>query len=518
MKQDRLYQGVLCGVITGILFFYFKYASQPLLDLHSFRQTQTAITAYYIDFHNIGKSLFCYETPIFGYPWSIPFEFPLFQWLVAGTHQATGISLDCSGRLWSSFLYLLCFIPLYKTIKELNLSKEYFYISAILLLLSPLYFYWSRAFMIESSALLAGILFLWASICYQKKRHPRWIAGMLLFGVTCALIKITTFPSFFLAAFFALIAFDDGAFSVTNIKKYFCNAAPLLVVTAVCLFFSAWWIWHADQLKESNSIGKALTSGQLQAWNFGSLSQRLSSKFWWDVLCGRMLPHTIGSSYASLIILLGFLFADKKQKWGIVLLWTLFFIPLLLFTNLHLVHDYYQYANSIWLVLCLALALYVIKSKKQPLLFLVLFFSVASCDIYQISHHYYKHMQDVICSKSDDSNLKRLEIAATIRAKTPKNSVIITIGEGWGSEIPYYSERKAIMLSTLIDTDQTIKMLKNHQTYGGLPVSAIIFNKKEPFPGREKLLSLLLSNHQDLDTRVEIGYFDLYMSKQPSFL
>jgi len=45
----------------------------PLLGMHSFRQTYTAITAYWL---MQGSPWFHYETPVLGAPWSIPYEFP----------------------------------------------------------------------------------------------------------------------------------------------------------------------------------------------------------------------------------------------------------------------------------------------------------------------------------------------------------------------------------------------------------------------------------------------------------
>src|SRR5690242_6357999 len=53
--------------------------NQPIADLHQFRQTQTAITAYWMA---KGGPWLAYETPVLGYPWSIPFEFPVYQYLL----------------------------------------------------------------------------------------------------------------------------------------------------------------------------------------------------------------------------------------------------------------------------------------------------------------------------------------------------------------------------------------------------------------------------------------------------
>ena len=69
-----------------------------LLDAHGFRQTQTAISTYYL---LKGSSVLAYETPVLGPPWSIPFEFPLYQWLVALAVAVLDLNIESAGRLVS---------------------------------------------------------------------------------------------------------------------------------------------------------------------------------------------------------------------------------------------------------------------------------------------------------------------------------------------------------------------------------------------------------------------------------
>src|SRR5258708_806650 len=69
-----------------------------LIDRRSFRQTQTAISVRaMLD----GGPWLAYETPVLGQPWSIPFEFPTYQWLVALTELATHLPIDQAGRVVS---------------------------------------------------------------------------------------------------------------------------------------------------------------------------------------------------------------------------------------------------------------------------------------------------------------------------------------------------------------------------------------------------------------------------------
>ena len=75
-----------CAVLFWItaavsLVFLWQSRNLPLLDMHGFRQTQTAISALWMRQEG---TLIPYQTPVFGHPWFIPYEFPLYQGLAAG--------------------------------------------------------------------------------------------------------------------------------------------------------------------------------------------------------------------------------------------------------------------------------------------------------------------------------------------------------------------------------------------------------------------------------------------------
>lgn len=71
-----------------------------IFDFHGFRQAQTAISANSILY---GGPILHYETPVLGPPWSIPFEFPLYQVLVALLAKLLSSPLDQTGRFVSVF-------------------------------------------------------------------------------------------------------------------------------------------------------------------------------------------------------------------------------------------------------------------------------------------------------------------------------------------------------------------------------------------------------------------------------
>ena len=116
---NKLYFLTFSVILIHFLFVLF-YLSQKLLEQHSFRQTQTALSSLWMCKEGF---LFNYQTPVVGYPWSIPFEFPLFQFLVAFFVRITTLNIDMSGRLISALFFWLSIIPIVLISLKLNLKK-----------------------------------------------------------------------------------------------------------------------------------------------------------------------------------------------------------------------------------------------------------------------------------------------------------------------------------------------------------------------------------------------------------
>jgi hypothetical protein len=140
-----------------------------------------------------------YETPVLGPPWSTPFEFPLYQWLVALTVKAGLFPIDQAGRFVSIFFFLSTFYPFYKILQALRLTPGQIFLVLSLYCVSPQYLFWSRTFMIESTALALAMYYLWLIVAYVAADRPTrkgWhILGRSYWG-TAAMVKITTFSAF----------------------------------------------------------------------------------------------------------------------------------------------------------------------------------------------------------------------------------------------------------------------------------------------------------------------------------
>jgi hypothetical protein len=110
IREKRL-TNLLPGLVLAVVFVASLWAmtrqwEKPLLDMHSFRQTQTAISTYYMA--KDPGMFFNYITPVLGKPWQIPMEVPIYQWIVAQQHNITSMGLDQSGKLVSIVFWLAC--------------------------------------------------------------------------------------------------------------------------------------------------------------------------------------------------------------------------------------------------------------------------------------------------------------------------------------------------------------------------------------------------------------------------
>ena len=159
--SKKLFTIIIVSVLV-IVSFIFRSSSltKPLVgDFHDFRQAQTAITIQ--DYFNHGFSILNYKTPVFGPPWQIPLEFPIYQISVFGfmkLFQMTNIDLAC--RLVSTIYFYLSAMAL------LLLTKKYFkdekiYLSIFLYyIFSPFNLVWSRAAFPDYASVFFGIMYI----------------------------------------------------------------------------------------------------------------------------------------------------------------------------------------------------------------------------------------------------------------------------------------------------------------------------------------------------------------------
>lgn len=438
----------ILAMVAALAFLYasyiaISYSTQIPLDLHSFRQTQTALTSLW--FMKEGYQL-AYQTPVGGAPWSIPFEFPLYQAIVAMASQATHLSLDACGRLVSFMFLVLCLIPARGIVRHLELSPNVWRVFAALLLSCPLYLYWGRTFMIETTAIFFAVAAIRYFLDLLQGRSSKLSIVLFVLCMSLSILQKATTGAGVLAIlgvcyFCSIVARykSDPAQGIALIGERItvgalCFGIPLAIGVA--------WTNYTDHVKEMNQLGVHLTSSALHAWNWGTLSQKLSLPIFVDVLWGRIFQQNLGSFFG--LAALGFTAfskAKKNVKLVVLVATAMGIVPLFLFTNLHLVHSYYQTANVIFLIFALSVALghIVGQTCERKDLLVVLTLVLVGYSYFQFNLEFMPFVKKEYTA----DNSRDVAVAEILKRELPEQKEFVAFGNDWSSSIAYLSERKS---------------------------------------------------------------------------
>ena len=475
--------------------------ANPIMEAHGFRQTQTAITSFYLKLNGFR---FDYETPAVGYPWSIPFEFPIYQYLVALISKFTLMPLTNTGRLVSLLFTLLCGLPIWKSLKKLGFSNLTGFICLSLFFSSPVYLFWSGTFMIESTALFFTLYFIYFVIkILQGSRSSLDLVGAVVFLLLASLQKITTILS-------PLVLLGLVYIGQRGLRNIFADLKWNLKLGFSLLLpfgLAYMWIRYSDQIKSLNPIGLKLTSSYLSQWNYGSLSQRLSFNLWYDVIYYRNILKMSGQ-FLGLFVLLHYLKSGQstKNKKLILISLALFFAPFLIFTNLHIIHSYYQVANSLFFSVGLGIAVTALiteaSTAKKRNFISFLFFAIIASNLY----FYLKGSLKEKVTGVNPLESKILVLADHIKNNTPSDRPVMWYGVDWSSEGPFYSERKSLAVPAWIDQlDPIIHM----ERYLNDRPSAIVLCET---PGKESVRQAILdyAKNVPLASETEVAKCEIF--------
>ena len=453
-KHDTIIFALLVGAVYVCIFL--MSLKTPILDRHSFRQTQTAIAAQYVIFEN---AYLPYLTPIFGPPWSIPFEAPFYVWLVALLQKISGLSLDTCGRILSAASFFLTAIPIYNILKYFNYdAKRITPIIFILAASSTEYLFWSRSFLIETFTLLLCFMYLMYTVSYVKMCKKSDMILSLVFSLMATLMKVTTYFMFGVIS----LAFAYSLFKWKHRETY---GRPFVLASIVLasVLAAAGWTAYGDHLKNANPLTQSLSSAAIQRHNWGTISQRFSFELWNDIVLGRSLSNAVGSSILFGVLVGSFLLYKSNYPYGKLFLVSIvsYILPFIVFSNLHIVHDYYQVSNALFLIMAASICLYCLKQNgKQGLAFsLTLLIIVSNLSVF-VGSGYFDSIK--FSGKS-----RTLQISEAIKESTNRESVLVIGADDntWTSEYNYYSERKGIMFSCLnykgIDMTNYLETIKN---------------------------------------------------------
>ncbi|MEP6939267.1 MAG: hypothetical protein ABI846_05845 [Rudaea sp.] len=475
-----------------------RYSGQALLEAYAFRQTQTALTSYWMQKEGWH---FAYWTPVAGFPWSVPFEFPIYQYCVALIGELGGWNLDRVGRLVSFAWLVACLWPAFSIARRLKLPRDVALVFCALLFTSPIYVFWGRSFMMETAAVffsLAAISFA-LDFIDSGERYGSVLLFSLCASLGCLQKITTTGPVVLvLGCLWSLSVLRRGEWRWREIAVAACGFAVPLLMTVI-------WTKYSDSVKLANPLGRQLTSGTLIAWNFGTLAQRLDPGTYAGVVWRRvMVPNAAG--IVGLFLVAGALTMRRSRA---IVLWALllFAAPILIFTNLHVIHEYYQTANVIFLIAALAIAVGCWLPSIAPralvpaVTFVLMAFNL---------HAYYKVKTDAGLSYAalakrpyDTTNQPSLALAAVVRGLVPADSGLVIFGQDWASILPYYAQRKSFAVPTFFAQYETAWQ-EPQKFLGDTPLGAVVICQSDgKEPGAEAIRqALLLHPHWHLTDAV----------------
>jgi len=486
------------------------YIDQAILEAHSFRQTQTALTSYWM--MRDGFRL-AYETPVVGYPWSIPYEFPIYQWVVAVIAQAAGTSLTDTGRSVSFLFLLASLIPAAMIVRRLGLPWRVWFAFSALFLSSPLYLFWGRTFMIETTATCL-MLFALAYGLDVVRRSASWTTVALAFvWSTLALLqKVTTA--------LPIIALLMAAWLIVGLaraepRQSFAWREWLKVSMAwgLSLVIGAGWSTYSDRIRVHNAVAVFSSSSyplNVLLWNFGSPDQRVSTALWMDVVVFRGLFLNAGAGLGAVLIgaALGWR-TRNRTRWIVAGALAAYSAALLVFTNLHIVHDYYQVACTVFLIAAVAVAIgeWLPSAVPSRFAWVAVLLAVVSINLYQFSRYDLSLMQKVLSAKTN----RTLAIASEIDRLVPVGTPILVYGFEWSSEVAYYAQRKSFTVPEFFP--RILETLTEPEKFlGGVKPGAVVAcpgGKASP-----ELVDLTLAS-RDQYTRIDLHDCRILVRRQP---
>ena len=429
---------------------------------HEFRQAQTALSIQAMQRDGFSID---YPTPILGKPWSIPMEFPLYQYAVVKYSEVFDVGVTQGGRWVSAWCFLLGLPALILLLREAGFSWGASALGVIPVITAPVYLFYSRTVMIESMAWAASAWFLVGVLNYRRSGAPEGLGLALVAGAIAVLVKATTWAAFCLP-WAGLFIWDF--WQMARRKSTPTNWRPLIVqaggIGVPLLLLGFVWVKTADAIKGENPLAHFLLSSGLSRFNFGSWAARWDAANW-----GMLFQRWSEALLPWWVILPAFglgLIARKSRL--ITLLSAGGFLGIqMIFFGLYLFHDYYLYANGAMVGLAMgALAAVGWDNGRRwfasalPALGLLVAVGAGHFDLYRSHQYVYQTMP----SKGVSA------LSKVMQAIVNPDEVVVAHSPDWNSSLAFYADRRMMMIpdaQMYLNPDhvkQAVELLKDEST------------------------------------------------------
>ena len=413
---------------------------------HEFRQSQTAIISYYIDKEsNFGL---LYEVPVLGKPWvSILLEVPIYEWSVVGLSRLTGWEHVVAARTISVTCFYATLGATWLLLGLLGVARPRRLLFLALILATPVYIFYSRAFLMDSMALMGSVWWLYAFVRVMQDRSWLWLLIAVVMGSLSALVKGAVYAVWLVpgAAYGVWVLWRDIKHRL-GCRQVIQTIAWGLGTVAVPLGLLEAWLLYTDPIKAAHASAWIFTSKNLSLGNWGMLSPQalLSAEIWRYLL--NCWDQAILSRWLLVSVLVLGLFI-KRARWQVGGIGGMFFLAQFMMPYAFAYQDYYYYICALFAVVAVGwVASTLIDQRKRSWAGLML-----ACVLIAAQVRAYK--SDYYIQQSAVSN-GGYAFTDVIRDMTPKNSIIVVAGADWAAMTPLYAERRALMVRNGLEYDE----------------------------------------------------------------
>ncbi len=345
-----------------------------------------------------------------------------------------------------------------------------------LFLVSPLYLFWSRTFLIESTALFLSLSFLALVMAFSDRPRIHLLVSGSVLGSVAGMVKVTTLAAFWgmavaivgLALWQARSRRSPLSPALGKLGATFPAIVGFILIPVIA---TALWTNFADNLKLLNPLAGNLTAAASREWNFGWFGQRTSSELWRDTIWNRVAPDLLGTRLMILAPLALLPLAGRRRR-EVVGSLILFLAVMLVFTNLHIRHNYYQYANGLFALAAVGFTILGLLEQggtRRAVGIGLLTLSIG-CSIVGYQRRFLPYADTDRAGPSD--------VAAAVRSTTGPDDVILVYGRDWSSEIPYLSRRRALMVPNWVSAGDP-RLLAALENLSHHPLGAVVVCDRE---------------------------------------
>ena len=408
-----------------------------ILDLHPWRQTTTALSAAEMI---RGGPFWRYVTPILGPPWPNPIEMPLYQWIVAVVSKSQSTPLHETGRGVSVAFFLATLVSYWFALDAIDVRPRYRPIFVALALTSPLYLFWSRTFMIESTELFFAVTYFLAVHHATKpgagsRQTMAWWIVAIAAGAIAGMIKVTTLAPWWTGAA-VLVAFRARRAPLQQPALAWTAAGVILPTLA-----AAGWLAFSGAVKVANPLASNLGWSTVAWQHFGPLSMRFSPRSWYIVPAGAVLGHTRHTVIGSVTVLVAAWAAIlllRRRVTAALLCGALYMLPIAIFMHLYTAHVYYPYGSSLLLLTIVGCGIVALLERRDLLTWLGL--GLLTAALFATTTHYLSgYYRD---QQWDDPSAWGL--ATVMRTAIPADDVLLIYGLDLNTEFMYIAQHRSI--------------------------------------------------------------------------